>query len=193
MDASEWDERYAAAELVWSAEPNRFLPDLVDGLSPGTALDVACGEGRNAVWLAEHGWAVTGVDFSSVAIEKAERIADRAGVTVEYLVADLTDWQPDRHFDLIIEFYLQVPAEQRSLIHRRLAQALAPGGRFIVVAHHPDNLTEGVGGPQYPDVLYRAEEVEQDVSGFLVTERCERIERSTELGAAIDSIYRGRA
>ena len=70
MDAKDWDERYAATELVWSAEPNRFVAELVSPLTPGTAVDIAAGEGRNAIWLAQQGWTVTATDYSSVAVER---------------------------------------------------------------------------------------------------------------------------
>ena len=79
MDRHDWDARYAGEQLVWSAEPNRFLVAEVDGLTPGRALDVACGEGRNAIWLAEQGWTVTGVDFSPVALDKARRTGRSPG------------------------------------------------------------------------------------------------------------------
>jgi hypothetical protein len=96
VDARGWDQRYAAADLVWPAGPNRTVADQVSGLPPGSALDLACGEGRNALWPAERGWTVTAVDFSSVAIEKARTAAARRGRDVHLLVADVTSWQPDR-------------------------------------------------------------------------------------------------
>lgn len=88
-DAAAWDERYASAELVWGAEPNRFLPPEVAGLRPGRGVDLACGEGRNAIWLARQGWTMTGVDFSEVGISKARRLAAHAGVTVDLVVDDV--------------------------------------------------------------------------------------------------------
>ena len=81
-------------ELLWTAQPNRFLVAKSSDLSPGRALDVACGEGRNAVWLAEQGWQVTGVDFSEVALEKARRLAELRGVEAEWVQADLLDYRP---------------------------------------------------------------------------------------------------
>ena len=75
MEREQWDERYRADELIWKVEPNRFLVEEVAGLVPGRALDLACGEGRNALWLAERGWQVTAVDFSAVGLEKARRLA----------------------------------------------------------------------------------------------------------------------
>src|SRR4051812_9854296 len=93
MDAAAWDERYAAAELGWSASPNRFVAAELADLSPGRALDLAAGEGRNALWLAERGWQVTAVDFSRVGLEKARALQRRhprgAQLQVEWVHADV--------------------------------------------------------------------------------------------------------
>ncbi len=91
MDADAWNARYDTAELVWSGEPNLFLPPEVADLEPGRALDLASGEGRNAVWLATQGWQVTAVDFSSVGAEKGARLAAERGVDVEFVVGDATN------------------------------------------------------------------------------------------------------
>ena len=88
VDRAAWDRRYDATDLVWSDRPNRFLVDETVGLAPGRALDVACGEGRNAVWLAHRGWAVTGADFSPVAIGKARRLATAHGVEATFVEAE---------------------------------------------------------------------------------------------------------
>ncbi len=90
MDPTAWNARYAGSELVWSAEPNRFLPQEAAGLTVGRAIDLACGEGRNAIWLARQGWEVVGVDFADAGIDKARRLASDAGVAVEWVVADVT-------------------------------------------------------------------------------------------------------
>jgi SAM-dependent methyltransferase len=87
MDSIEWDRRYGGRELLWTGEPNRFLVAETAALRPGSALDLACGEGRNAVWLAEQGWRVTGVDFSEVALEKARGLADARGVDAGWVAA----------------------------------------------------------------------------------------------------------
>ena len=109
MDSRMWDARYEDVDLVWSAEPNLFLPPLVEDLKPGTALDVACGEGRNALWLARQGWSVTGVDFSPVAIDKAKAIA--GGTDVAWLVDDVTAMDMEEQFDLVMVFYLHLPPD----------------------------------------------------------------------------------
>jgi len=198
VDSAAWDSRYAGRELVWTAQPNRFLVEEVEGLAPGRALDVACGEGRNAVWLAERGWQVTGVDFSRVGLEKAGRLADRRGVRARWVAADLLGYEPEPEaFDLVLVLYLQVPEDHRRLILRRAAGAVAPGGLFLLVAHDSRNLLEGYGGPQDPAVLYTPAEVARDLAGSgLVIERAQTVSRpvQTEEGdrVALDALVRAR-
>ena len=193
MKRETWDQKYAGADYVWSAEPNRFLVAELAGMAPGRALDLACGEGRNAVWLAQQGWSVTGVDFSGVAIAKAERLAESRGVDVEWVVADLLDYRPPEGLDLVVVFYLQVPADERLLVLGRAAEALAPGGTLLVVAHDLLNLTEGHGGPKEPAVLYTPDDVVGDVPGLDV-ERAERVRRPVAVdggeAVAIDVLVR---
>ena len=155
MDASDWDRRYGTAEYVWTAEPNVFLAREVADLPGGRALDLACGEGRNAVWLAEQGWQATGVDFSEVGLDKARRLAADHGVEVEWIRADATRWEPpEQGYDLVGLLYLQLPADERRRAIGIAGRALAPGGTLLVVAHDLTNLTDGTGGPQDAAVLY---------------------------------------
>lgn len=185
MDAREWDARYAATELVWSADPNQWVAEQTRALPPGRALDLACGEGRNAIWLAEGGWHVTGVDFSQVALDKASRLAcDRGAETASRLAwvrDDVLTYRPAAAaFDLVLLIYLQVVPEERREVIRRAARALAPGGTLLAVAHHSENLTEGVGGPQDPDVLYSQTDVVEDLAGLedLHVVRAEQVKRN---------------
>ena len=151
MDSAAWNRRYADRELVWTSEPNRFLVAEAAALAPGRALDLACGEGRNAVWLAARGWRVTGVDFSEAGLEKARRLAETRGARARWIAADLLDYTPEpRAFDLVLVFYLQLPAAQRRPIVRAAAGAVAPGGLLLLVAHDSTNLEHGYGGPQIP-------------------------------------------
>src|SRR5579863_6530598 len=111
MKNVDWDEKYATTELVWGEGPNRFLVPEVGGLHPGKALDLGCGEGRNAIWLADRGWQVTGVDYSEVGLEKARRLASERGVGVNWLCADLLEYRTvEGAFDLVIVMYIQLPA-----------------------------------------------------------------------------------
>jgi SAM-dependent methyltransferase len=194
MDARDWDVRYAGSELVWGAGANRFLVAEAAGLPPGRALDLACGEGRNAIWLGERGWQVTGVDFSSVAIEKARQVAERRGVGGDWVVADLLAYEPEPHgYDLVICFYLQLVADELRRVLARAAAAVAPGGTFLLVAHDARNLTEGHGGPEDAAVLYRPEDVVAAIEGLTV-ERAEPVLRPVEGAprAAIDALVRAR-
>lgn len=164
MDAADWDRRYADSELLWTGEANRFLVAQVAHLPVGRALDVAAGEGRNAVWLAEHGWQTTAVDFSPVAIGKGRRLATERDVTLDWVVADVTSWTPAvESFDLVAILYLHLPPDQRRAAHRIAASAVAPGGVLLVVGHDRDNLEHGVGGPQDPELLLTVDDVAADL------------------------------
>jgi SAM-dependent methyltransferase len=185
MEAAEWDRRYADTELVWSAGPNRFLVEQVADLPVGRALDLAAGEGRNAVWLAQQGWRVTAVDFSEVGIDKGRRVAAAADVRIDWVVADVTVWDaPPQAFELVIVFYLHLPAEDRRAVHRRAATAVAGGGRLLIVGHHLDNLEVGVGGPQDPAVLTTPARIVDDLAGTgLRILSAEAVERQVETDA----------
>ncbi|HEY5646701.1 MAG TPA: class I SAM-dependent methyltransferase [Pseudomonadales bacterium] len=164
-----WNERYATRELVWSAGPNALLEQEVTGMPSGTALDAACGEGRNALWLAEQGWSVTAVDFSQVAIDKAMRIAERRGVQVDWRVLDLArEPLPKRSWDLVCVLYLHTDPEERALWLPKLARAVAPGGTFVYVGHDPSNIEHGVGGPQNPALLPDADSIASTLRGFRI-------------------------
>jgi SAM-dependent methyltransferase len=176
--------------LLFGAEPNRFLVAEVEGLPPGRALDLACGSGRNAVWLAARGWQVTGVDFSGVALDQARSLAADRGVEVEWVESDLLDWRPDGECDLVAVLYLQLPAEELEPVVRRAAGALAPGGTLLVVGHHSDNLAHGSGGPKDPRVLFTPEQVAAYLDGLEV-EKAEVVLRPVEGERdAIDALVR---
>jgi SAM-dependent methyltransferase len=194
MDRHDWDERYRTSELVWTAQPNRFLVAEVAGLTPGRVLDVAAGEGRNAVWLAEQGWDATAVDYSEVAIAKATELAASRGVGVTTIVADATEPLPGTPvFDLVVVAYLQLPEPDRSAALHNAAAAVAPGGILLVIAHDETNLEHGYGGPQDPAVLNGPLAVAAALEGFDI-EKAERVER--EVGTtdgprvAIDHVVR---
>ena len=184
MDSQGWDDRYAASELVWGTAPNQWVVRELTGSTHGRALDLATGEGRNAIWLATQGWEVTGLDFSAVALERAERLT--AELPDE--VADRLTWRhgdartqegPAGGYDLVLIAYLQLPAADRRAALHRAAEALAPGGTLLVVAHDLTNLTEGVGGPQDPTVLFTPEDVLADLAEYgLHTVRAERVHRT---------------
>ena len=186
MDPEAWNERYRSADLVWGTEPNRFVADVLGARAPaGRALDLACGEGRNAIWLARRGWMVTAVDFSAVAIERGRRLAKSDGVEVEWVRADATRYDPEPGaFALVLVSYLQLPAAGRRRVLERAASALAPGGGLFMIGHARRNLTEGVGGPSDPAVLWEPEELEGELRGLeLRVGRCEEVRRPVQTEA----------
>ena len=150
------------------------------------------------MWLATQGWEATGVDFSRVGLEKAARLAESNHVAVEWVHGDATRWSPQHQYDLVVVFYLQLPAPQRTAAFGVAARALAPGATLLVVGHDLLNLTDGVGGPQSPDVLYTPDDLRRDLEasgvGDLVVDRAERVERPVETDtgtrAAIDCLLR---
>ena len=192
----DWNARYASSELLWTAEPNRRFASEVEELEPGRALDVACGEGRNAVWLAEHGWRTTGVDFSDVALAKAEQLATSHGVEVEWVLADALEYEPERgSFDLVAVLYLQLRHDEHARVLRSAAGALAPGGTLIVLGHDTTNLAHGHGGPRDAAVLFTPDDVVAELGG-LVVERAETVSRTVALdegeATALDALVRAR-
>ena len=193
MDQDAWDERYSEAELLWTTEPNRILVEAVADLEPGLALDLAAGEGRNAVWLALQGWKVEAVDWSDVALDKGREQARRAGVNVWFTREDLRQWWPPTDaYDLVVITYLQLEYAERHGVWRGAAGAVANGGRLIVIGHDWDNLEKGYGGPQQADVLYSVEEVAGVVAEHLEVVRAEQVIRPVEtddgVREAIDNI-----
>jgi 2-polyprenyl-3-methyl-5-hydroxy-6-metoxy-1,4-benzoquinol methylase len=176
VERDDWNRKHGEAGPLFGVEPNRFLVAEVSDLPPGRALDVACGAGRNAVWLAERGWTVTGVDFSDVALENARALAEERGVEVEWVDGDLRDWQPAGAYDLVALLYLHVPPEERRAVLSRAGRAVAPGGTLLVVGHHSDNIAHGTGGPQDPRVLYSEDDVAADLGGLEV-EKAEAVFR----------------
>lgn len=141
-DQAFWDERYGSADAVWSGNPNPQLVAEVSDLTPGRALEVGAGEGADAMWLARQGWDVVGIDVSPVALGKAAAHAVIAGVAerIEWRQADLVEWEPgDERFDLVTVHFMHLPADLRREVFPRLARAVAPGGRLLVVGHHPED------------------------------------------------------
>lgn len=184
MDAGAWDERYSASELVWSAAPNQFVVAELADLKPGRALDVACGEGRNALWLADRGWHVTAVDFSRAGLDKGRAIQARleggSDLNIAWVRADVLEHDfGSGGFDLAVVAYLQVTEDERRTVVRRTFESLAEGGTFFLVAHDSTNLSEGTGGPQDPAVLCTAEDVLADLDGrSFDVQRAERVART---------------
>ena len=155
-----WDEKYASMDLVWNQGPNQSVSSYFSDKKPGRVVDLGCGEGRNAIWLAQQGWTVTAVDFSTVALTKGAALAERAGASIQFENGDLGEWQSSSpSYDAALLCYIHFPAAMRAKLWKAAFESLVPGGELVVIGHHLRNLTEGVGGPQSADVLYAPSEV----------------------------------
>ncbi len=165
-----WDQRHREREIE-SDGPDAALVSEVSALTPGRALDLACGSGTNAVWLATRGWQVTGVDWSTAALEKARARAQAAAVEIEWIAADLLEWEPPAAaYELVTALYLHLVPDERRPVYAAAARAVAPGGMLLVIGH---DRTHTGPGPD-PERLFTAAElgaeIEAAVPGMAVEE-----------------------
>jgi SAM-dependent methyltransferase len=188
VEREEWNNRYRAVPLLWDIDPGPFLGQELDTMAPGHALDLGAGEGRNSIWLAQHGWRVTAVDFSDVALDRGRQLADQAGVgsSIRWVHEDVVDFRPDPSdpLDLVIVLFLHLHPEPRRQVLRRAVGALAPGGTVLVVGYDRAN-AEGGGGVRDPAILFSPADIAEDLEGL-------RIEQGYQLriGDAVDAIVR---
>ena len=192
MDRHAWDDRYRDREWLWTVDANRFVVQETAGLTPGRALDLAAGEGRNAVWLAKQGWAVTAVDFSAVALERASDLAAHEGVAIETIEVDLRTYTPETgSYDLVVLAYLHLPPELFQAVLGRATDALVDGGTIVIVGHDVTNIEHGYGGPQSSEVLFTPESLVADLAGLDVV-KAEKVDRPYEseegIFTAIDAL-----
>ncbi|HEY2669822.1 MAG TPA: FAD-dependent oxidoreductase [Rugosimonospora sp.] len=164
FEEAAWDERYRSAPALWSGRPNPQLVAEAAGLPAGRALDVGCGEGADAVWLAERGWQVTAVDISTAALARAAEHAEAAGGQVagriEWTHTDLRDTPPaDGGYDLVSSQFMHLPGDLRGKLFERLAAAVAPGGTLLIVGHHPSDLRTSAHRMHFPDMMFTGEQV----------------------------------
>lgn len=189
-NAEKWDERYAETPQRWSGKVNPSLKEAAAWLEPGTALDVGCGEGGDAVWLAEQGWTVVGVDLSAVALGRAAAAAVERGVAAlcTWVQGDITDVAvgarlgPDARFDLVSTHYVHEPGGTRTAAWLAEADLTAPGGVLLIVGHHPDDEHPAGRGPRDPSVTY----LPQDVTTFLASVAGLEIEEAEVRERAVD-------
>lgn len=168
FDETYWNERYGNSGRIWSGNPNPQLVSEAAALnagspqSPGKALDVGCGEGADSVWLATQGWQVTGVDISSVALQRAA--AHAAGMDLPGSLTwehhDLLSWTPPAaSFDLVSAQFMHLPRPDREKLFAALADAVAPGGTLIIVGHAPSDIAAGAHKALDGDMFFTAGEL----------------------------------
>ena len=172
-----WDDIWATMEHTFG-DYDELLEEHTKSLKPGRALDLGCGSGGNAVWLAGRGWRVTAVDFSSVAIEKAKQRAADNQVEVEFIASDVTVYRPHGLYDLITSFYIQLWPEQRAQMLSAAVEALAPGGRLLFVSHDQSSPPSGWSREDL-ESLTTPDQVAAELHGL----RIERAEVMEETGA----------
>lgn len=163
-----WDQRYAEPGFAYGENPNDFLVEVAERLPRnGRVLCLAEGEGRNAVWLAERGHSVVAIDASVVGLNKARGLAERRGVTIETIVADLRDHVIEpASFAAVVAFFAHFPPDLRPVVHEKAARALQPGGVLVLEAFRPEQLEYGTGGPPTRALLYTLEDLRGDLAGL---------------------------
>lgn len=177
-----WDERYKAPGYYYGTEPNDFLREHCGAIRPsGAVLCLAEGEGRNAVFLAEHGYAVVAIDQSFVGLQKAERLAASKGVRITTIQADLADYriEPDR-WEGIVSIWCHLPRPLRAEVYRQVLTGLKPGGVFLLEAYTPEQLRYGTGGPPTADLLVKLKDLRNELDGLTLSHARERERMVTE-------------
>jgi SAM-dependent methyltransferase len=157
-----WDDRYTSAGQLWSGHPNRQLVAQAENLPPGDALDAGCGEGADAIWLAEQGWTVTATDISPVAMARGAHQAvsrgEQTAARISWQARDLLTWAP-ASFDLVSAQYMHLPSEVFDAMLARLAAAVRPGGSLLIVLHHAGDLQAHAGPDGHPGAFRTAAEL----------------------------------
>ncbi|CAB4638295.1 unannotated protein [freshwater metagenome] len=156
MDKAFWDQKYSVDEYVYTTEVNRFVKEHLSDLPPGKMIDLAGGEGRNTIFFAERGWQVENVDLSSVGLEKCQKLAAERKVSDLVFTTNASALDFDSKLapvDLGLCAYLQIPQNDLAVALGLLVADIKQGGVFFGVWHALENLKDGFGGPQNPEVL----------------------------------------
>jgi SAM-dependent methyltransferase len=162
-----WDERYSTEEYAYGTNPNEFLAENVNHIPKGKVLSLAEGEGRNAVFLAKQGYSVTAVDASIVGLSKARKLAEENGVVVEFIHADLADYDlGENKWDGIVSIFCPLPSSLRKQLYKKVEAGLKPNGVFLLEAYTPAQLKHGTGGGTSADVMQSKESLRVELTGL---------------------------
>jgi SAM-dependent methyltransferase len=190
-----WDERYGAEEYAYGTQPNQFLEENVNHIPKGKVLSLAEGEGRNAIFLAKQGYAVTAVDASIVGLNKAGKLAEENGVVVEFIHADLADYDlGENKWDGIVSIFCPLPSSLRKQLYKKVEAGLKRNGVFLLEAYTPDQLKHGTGGGNSADVMQSKESLILELASLkfrhLIELERDVIEGSyhTGIGAVVQAI-----
>ncbi len=171
-----WDQRYSQPEYAYGTTPNNYFRESMEKISGEKILFAGEGEGRNAVFAALNGWKVTAVDLSVAAKEKAEALALKNAVKIEYIVSDLEELVlPEMYFDALVLIFAHFEEAKRAGYHRKLARSVKPGGWLILEAfnkYHVNRQAENpeVGGPRDVNMLYDMKDLKRDFPDFELSE-----------------------
>ena len=172
-----WDERYDTQAYIYGKQPNEFLVSALPRIEKGRVLSLAEGEGRNAVYMAECGYEVTGLDSSSVAKRKALKLAKEKQVSFDYINCDISQFTfHTNYWDGIVSVFFPLPPTLRRQLYNNIQRALRPGGILIVEAYTPDQIAFGTGGGSDPSTMQTKKSLEEDLAGmsFIHLEEKER-------------------
>jgi SAM-dependent methyltransferase len=162
-----WNERYNTDEFIYGTKPNDFLAANIEAMPEGRVLSLADGEGRNGVFLAKHGYDVTAVDLSDVGLAKATKLAERNGVSIHTIHADLADFDPGiEQWDGIVSIFAHLPGDIRKRLYARIAPSLRPNGVFLLESYTPDQIGRGTGGPPTADFLLNCDKLRSELTGM---------------------------
>src|SRR3954470_1244677 len=162
-----WDQRYSAAEFAYGTEPNDFLAARVEAITPGPVLELGCGEGRNAVFLAGRGYAVTAVDQSAAGLRKAEQLAAERGVSITTVQADLGALAIEPgHWAGVVSIFCHLPRAVRLPLYAAVVRGLRPGGALLMEAYTPAQIGRGTGGPPDPDWMMSLDGLKEELAGL---------------------------
>ena len=190
-----WDERYSTEVYAYGTNPNEFLVENVNHIPKGKVLSLAEGEGRNAVFLAKQGYDVTAVDGSVVGLNKARKLAQENDVVVEFIHADLADYDlGENKWDGIVAIFCPIPSSLRKELYKKVIAGLKQNGVFLLEAYTPEQLKHGTGGGTSVDVLQTEDSVRSELAGLKFKHLAE-LERDvregvyhTGIGAVVQAI-----
>jgi len=167
MNSQLWDERYSVSDYIYGTGANDFLAQSASLIPPGDVLCLAEGEGRNAVFLAKQGYAVTGVDSSRVGLEKARKLAAQNGVSIQTIIADLADYciEPGK-WSGVVSIFCHLAPPMRRRLHGQVVAGLRPGGVFILESYTPRQLAFGTGGPPVAELTMEKDEIVKELAGL---------------------------